>query len=432
MSGERRHRARQRRWPARLFAALATIGAASTAASDIGSIGDARFATQLGASGAPAAAGAMGAASGAAPDFNGLSAVSCSSVDLNAFLQSFDPHELLNELRLSLISGAQSALSNYLLALAYSAPTLASVLDIADKTLNARFGAFARVCATEQAHSRAASAGARKLAQATEQCFALEMARGSPPTDALRRCTVARQFDGLALPAALPTGDFLRRFTNLTLTPRLQALLALLPDERIQAGNYQARPARLAVTALADHWQTQARLALDRIDAGAEASSIPTCAPADIVAGSGSGCLPASASALVNSPAFRGTRLLAPDARALFKDALAGQIGVAAMYTDLLDLAQAISTVGLRGGEGNAEEIVSRQQALQQQAVHLLGQADLRMKLEQSRMRLAQTQLLALERAQADLQTQAASVQAEQAGPPFALRNLLQAFADRP
>jgi hypothetical protein len=397
------------------------------------SASEARFASELGLglSGPPAIAPSPQGGAG----FAGAAAAPCASIDLHRFLQAFDPHELLDELRDSLTSGAQSAVSNYLLALAYSAPTLVSVLDMTDKTLAGRFSSFARSCAMQHDTPDGAPEARQRLSQAARQCFALQVGRGVAPTEALRRCATGRPFDGLALPAMLPTAEFLRRYTQLALTPHTEALLALLPDGRIQDGAYQVRPPRLSLASLIDRWQVQARSSLDLIDGGEPASALPDCALDHLLDAGSEGrdrCLPPAAQPLVTSAAYRGTRLLDPAAREIFKDALAGQIAMVQATADLLDLSRQVATIGLRPGAGaGAEDLVARQAALSGHTRLLLEQLDLRARLQQSRAALARMQVLALQRAQDGLRNRASTLAAERGGAGFGLHDILPIFQDR-
>jgi len=396
------------------------------------SIDDVRFASEIGTP-----ASSSGKSSGAlAPqplvDFRGTSGRSCSSLDLNTFLRQFDPHELLAELRQSLLSGAQSAVSNYLVALAYSAPTLASVLEMSDRQLTTRFTTFAQICGNQQLRAVGLQDSERRMAQASDQCFAREIVRDTAPTDAYRRCSVDRNFDALALPATMSTIDFLRQHTDLAVTQRIESLLGLLPDERIAAGNYQIRPPKVSLSSLLDSLQIRSRLALDQIIDSVTPSAVAECAPDSIFDPLGPACLPRSASALVASPAFRGVRLLGPAARSTFKDALSSQIAITSVYADLLELAQQIARMNLRSdSDASSSEIQSRQRALEEQVVRLLDQANLQVKLEESKRRLARTQLAALERTEADLRAAADALQAQQTVPLFSVSGLLRLFQDR-
>ena len=416
-----------------LVLALVVLAVDSATAGDSLSIDDLRFASQMGTPALPSSDPAATSPSPAPVDFRGTSLHSCAALDLNTFLHQFDPHELLAELRQTLLSGAQSEISNYLLALAYSVPTLVSVLDMTDRQLHARFAAFAQTCANQQVHAVGFQEAESRLARASDQCFAHETARGSAPTDAYRRCSISRSFDTLGLPATLTTLDFLRQHSDLAVTPRVQSLLALLPDERIVAGNYQVRPPKTSLGELSDTLRTRTRLALEKVIDGTPPETIGECPFDSILDSNGSACLPRSALAIVNSPAFRGARLLGPAALSMFKDALSGQIAVTAVYADLLDLGQLVAGMNLRNESGaSTSEILSRQRALQDHVIRLLGQADLRVKLQEYKLQLARTQLLALERSRTDLQIQANALQQTQPNPSvFSVTSVLRLFQDR-
>jgi hypothetical protein len=404
---------------------------AALAAADSISIDDARFGSQIGSASAPASDSDVTSAPSPWPDFRGRSAQSCTALDLNAFLRQFDPHELLAELRQSLLSGAQSELTNYLTALAYSAPTLASVLDMTDRQLSARFSSFAQTCGSQHLRALALQDPGRRLARASEQCFGSEIARGTAPTDAFRRCSQARSFEVLGLPATLSTVDFLRQHSDLAITPRLEFLLAMLPDERIAAGNLQTRPPRMTLTAVAGSVQARSRVALQQLIESSAPLIVPECALDSIFDSSVPACLPHSAALAVDSPAFRGARLLGPAARSLFEDALSGQIAVTAVYSELLDLAQQIAQMSLRStSDATSEEILARRQSLHERVRQLFREADLLVKLQESRAKAARTQLLALERAQTDLRTASDGMQTQEKPGTLSIGVVLRLFQD--
>jgi hypothetical protein len=68
---------------------------------------------------------------------------------------------------------------------------------------------------------------------------------------------------------------------------------------------------------------------------------------------------------------------------------------------------------------------------LQRAVADLLGQADLQVKLQEYRLRVARTQLLALERVEADLDARATALQTETQLPSFSGRGLLRLFQNR-
>lgn len=411
------------------FAAPGAQAAAGVAAS----LQDARLATELGLlPGAPSPA----LPQALSPQFAGAALTPCSGVDLHAFLAAFDPNELLVELRDSILGGAQAALSNYLLALAYSAPTLASILDMSDRTLAARHAAFSRSCAIQHADN-ASNSPAGRLAQAEAQCFSAQLAAGAAPTVALRRCigkpdaATAGAAGSRPAPATLATADFLQRYADRPPGPRFSALLGLLPDARVEDGAYQSRPARIGVADLADLWSAATRQALDQVDAGASPAAIAACSvPA---AGDAPGaCLPDAAAALLASPSYRATALLRPDARAIFKDALAGQLAVAQVYAELLELQRRIDSIQLQpDADVPAGEWLARRRQLHQDAAALLGQADQRARLQETRAAIARMQLAALERARDDLRLQSRDIAGDSGRGNTGLQALLPFLAER-
>ena len=230
----------------------------------------------------------------------------------------------------------------------------------------------------------------------------------------------------------MSTVDFLRRHSDLAVTRHIESLLALLPDERVSGGSYQMRSPKTSIGTLLDALQARSRVALDKMIDDVPQAIIAECALDSIQDPSGPPCLPRSASAVVDSPAFRGARMLGPAARSMFKDALSRQIAVTAVYSDLLDLAQRISRMNLHStSDASAEEILSRQHTLQEQVTRLLFEADLRLKLQELELRSARTQLLALERGQAELKAAADALQVQQKMPTFSVSGLLRLFQDR-
>ena len=396
------------------------------------SIDDARFATEIGTTTTLSSAINPTSPPHLSPEFRGNGGDSCVNLDLNTFLRRFDPHEMLAELRQSLLSGAQSVVSNYLIALAYSAPTLASVLDMTDRQLAVRFNAFAQLCGNQQLRAAGQLGAERRLSQASDQCFAREIARSTAPTEAYRLCSVTRSFNAPALPATLSTIDFLRKHSDLEMTPRVETLLALLPDERIEAGRYQLRPPKINLSSVSEALQTRTRLALDQLMDGPSPANVAECPPDPTSASAGLGCLPAAASTIVTSPAFRGARLLSPMARSMFKDALSRQIAVMTVYSDLLDLTQKIARTNLReDSEANATEMQSRQNTLHLQLTRLLDQASLQVKVQEIKAQATRIQVLALERVHGEMQVAADALEAEQKTPVFSAGGLLRLFQDR-
>jgi hypothetical protein len=399
---------------------------------DDASIGDTRFGARIGAGSGWEPK--LAPAPGAALSFGGGRRLGCAGVDFNGFLRSFDPAELLAEMRDSLLHGAQAAAGNYLLTLAYASPTISSVLDMMDKKYSARYSAFALGCNAQHTGVGAGQADARRMAEAADQCFDQEAQRGTAPTEAYRRCSILRSYDALDLPATASTADFLRKYTHVNVTRDVEALLALLPDERIDQGNYQIRPASMTFASMSERLRGQARAALDRVDAGADPASIPACSPDSLLgtAASGDACLPPDAAGLVTSRAFRGARLLGTAARTLFKDALSTQIAGAAMYSNVLELFQQVGRVDVRDGAGaDAAHASARRRQLRAAVADLLVEAETQVKAQAARQQLVQSQMLALEQVESDLRARSKAAQAESQAPEFGMRDLLRLFADR-
>lgn len=173
--------------------ALSAACAAAPAGYDAAATtGDARFGAQLGA-GAQWQSQLTPADAPGSPAlaFGGGVRLGCAGVDLNGFLHSFDPAELLAEIRNSLLGGAQAAAANYLITLAYANPTISSVLDMMDKKYAARFAAFAQACDAQAARARGRSAAhGRSRSRATNALTRRARAARRPPRriDAVRSC----------------------------------------------------------------------------------------------------------------------------------------------------------------------------------------------------------------------------------------------------
>ena len=364
--------------------------------------------------------------------FGGDVRLGCSGVDFNGFLRSFDPAEVLAQMRSALLNGAQAAASNYLITLAYASPTIASVLDMLDKKYTARFSAFAQTCDAQAARARGRDRGASRLAEAGDECFDQEIGRGTAPSEAFRRCSIQRQFNGLDVPAAAGTADFIRKYTHGTLSPGIEALLSLLPDERVLDGAFQMQPPKTTVAQMSNRLRAQARLALEQLDAGTSAADIPACG-VDTLTGNADatrGCLPADALPLVTSSAFRSSRLLGDAARGLFNDALSTQIAIGSMYSNLLDLLQQTAQIDVRAGSGgDAAHALERRRQLREAVGDLIAETDAQVKAQASRGQLVRMQMMALEAVETDLNTRSRRNEQQQVLPQFGMRGLLGAIA---
>ena len=435
-------RLRSRQWAARIALCMLPLGVTRLAAqpADPTTLGppaygrsassaDARFGAELGA-GTQWESQVSPLGSGTANlSFGGGLRLGCSGLDFNGFLHSFDPAEILAEIRNALLNGSQAAASNYLITLAYASPTLASVLDMMDKKYTARFSAFAQTCDAQSARARGQDQGARALAQAGDQCYDRELARGTAPSEAYRRCSILHSFDGLDLPAAASTADFLRKYTHINVTREVEALLGLLPDERVDGGAYQYQAPKTTLATMSDRLRQKTRMALDRLDAGVLSSTIATCNADDILGPSISmeGCLPAGAAPLVTSEAFRSSRLLGSAARALFNDALSAQVAIGSMYSNLLELFQQTAKIDVRPEAGaDAAHALSRRRQMRESIADLLGEADTQVKVQAARSQLVRMEMMALEQVESQLNAQSRRSQADARLPQFGMRNFLE------
>jgi hypothetical protein len=352
-----------------------------------------------------------------------------SAMDYNAFLRRFDARELLQEMRGEMLGGAQAAVSNYLLALAYSSPAIASILDMADHKYAARYSALAQARATHPS-AQGAAAGASRLARAEDQCLARAIANSESPTGAWRRCSVQRQITEADSPAAPSNADFLRRWARFGLPRDLEALLALLPDERVQGGALQQQAPRLALSTLAQRLQSRARAALARIDRGADAGAIAACDADPLLDApdAGAGCLPRPALAIVAAGSWRASRLMPAAARSRFLDAFASQVALGATYDAVLELGRRVAGLEFLAGT-DGEEARRRRGELGVQVARLLDEASLQARVAQERARLAQAQAAALALAESRLDGAARATRDAARGPAISGESALPLLA---
>lgn len=367
---------------------------------------NAKYGTMVsaGAHWAPAYASASRAS--AEIGFGGNVALSCSGIDFKGFLHQFNPSELLTQMKDTLVSGAQAAVSSYLITLAYANPTLASVLDMLDKKYTARFDAFAQACNAKEARKRGEEIGARRMAEAEDQCFSAEIQGGASPTEAYRICANASTFGKMDLPALKRTGDFLKRYTSLNLTAEMNTLLNMLSDEEITSDGMRMRPPTISTSQVYGNLESRAQSAIKSILGGADPSSIPECREGDLSGESKAeaGCIPATAANLVNSPTFLSARVLSPSAVELYTSAMSSQVAMTALYSNIYELKQQVSQMDAKAGSGvGAEEVTRRRDGLLKQIDSVERQADALRKIQDSRVKLAKTQIITLQKAQEEL-----------------------------
>jgi len=339
----------------------------------------------------------------AAAEFGGKAALSCSGIDYKAFLNGFKPQELLSDLTGSLRNGAQAAATNYVIALAYSNPTIASVLDMMDQRYSARFQAFAEQCNAAQARARGESEGARQMAAGQDQCFSRRIGEGASPTEAYRDCAKAATIASMNLPAGLDLKAFMTDYSSVNVTRELEVLLGLLPDTRTSADGVQIKPPALSIAGAKANIEDRVINAIDAIVAGTSPDDIPDCAPeaiATAITGPNDRCIPASAAALVRSPAFLGARLLPSPEQALYAAALAQQVASVDIRARVVELRQQIAKLAPKpAAAASAEDVGGRRDALLREVDRLEGDARALEELAASKAQLARTQILAMQRA---------------------------------
>lgn len=355
---------------------------------------------------------------GASIGFGGRAALSCSGLDYAGFLQGFNAEDYIKELRDQFLSGAQSAALTYLMVTAYSDPTLASVFDMLNQSYSARFGLFQSACNAQEARERGLEQGARRMAQAQNQCYEERVRAGASPTQAYQSCANEATFGGIAerLPAGKSTIEFLQHYTSLNITKEFEALLGLLPDERVSASGYEMRPPRLTLHQLNRNLEGRTGNAIELVLNGTAPSSLRECKAQDALdppREPTEACLPPAVAGIVHSPAFLAARQLSPEARRLYRDALSGQLTIAALRASILDLMTQVSQMDVREGAGaHASEVSARKRALEEQIALVQRDADALQALQQAKANAIRTQILAL-----DLVNQSIA-RVEQAKPP--------------
>lgn len=348
-------------------------------------------------------------------EFGGKATLSCSGIDYKAFLNGFRPQELLSDLTGSLRNGAQAAATNYVIALAYANPTIASVLDMMDQRYSARFQAFAEQCNAAQARARGESEGARRAAAGQDQCFSRRVGEGASPTEAYRDCAKAATVASMNLPAGLDLKAFLRDYSSIDVTRELEVLLGLLSDARTSADGVQIRPPALSIATAKANVEDRVANAINAIVDGTAPDDIPDCAPealAAAMAGPNDRCIPASAGALVRSPAFLGARLLPAPEQALYAAALAQQVASVDMRARVVELRQQITKLAPKPATAaSADDVGSRRDALLREIDRLEVDARALEELAAAKAQLARTQILAMQRAGSRLQATQASAE---------------------
>ncbi len=357
---------------------------------------------------------ALGAARGWTPaieppgpqfGFTGRATLGCSGLDYSGFLRSYNVDDLLHQMRNQLLGGAQAAAADYLIMLAYSNPTLASVLDTLNQNYSARFGVFQTACNAMQARQQGLEAGARRMATAQDQCYEAQVAAGASPSSAYQTCANEATLGAVTgpLPAAKSAIEFLRDHTTLQITPPVRALLALLPDTRIGTNGLEVAPPQVRLDQLNRRVESRVGLALDRIFAGESPLAMPACADDVLLADAASAadaCIPAAATDVLQSGVMLSGRQLAPGARRLYRDAIAAQVAMLHIRGALLELMTQVRQLAGRTG-ASGRDVLDRRRELEEQIHLLTREADALQAWQQAKATTLRTQFMASEWASA-------------------------------
>ncbi len=370
------------------------------------SVTEMRFGTSLGvAPGWTSAVQAPGPQFG----FSGRATLGCSGLDYTGYLRTYNVEDLLHQMRSQLLSGAQAAAADYLIMLAYSNPTLASVLDTLNQNYSARFGSFQTACNALQARQQGLEAGARRMASAQDQCYEAQVAGGASPTSAYQTCANEATMGAVTapLPAAKSAIEFLRDHSTLEITPLVRVLLGLLPDTRIGPGGLEVAPPQVRLDQLNRRVESRVGFALDRILAGESPLAIAVCADDVMVTdavGPADACVPLAASDVLQADAILAARQLTPGARKVYRDALAAQVALLQTRGALLELMTQVRQLAARSGAGSAvsgRDLLERRRELEEQIGLLQREADALQAWQQAKAATVRTQVMASEWARA-------------------------------
>jgi hypothetical protein len=345
----------------------------------------------------------------AAAGFGGRVALTCSGLNYSAFLAGFDVNDWLNDLKSQFLAGAQAEAMSYLLTLSYSNPTIASVLDFMDHSYQSKFTIFQSACNAQEAKQLGQEIGARRMSEAQNQCYEKEVNGGASPSRAYQTCANQATLGAVvsALPAGQNVADFLRRFTNVTLSVNLLKLLKLLPDEQVSSSGHQVRPPELTLHSFNANVASRSTNALNKVLAGDAPASIADCTVDDYLTPPSSpsdACVPPTSANVLQTPAFLAVRQLSPESQRLYADALASQMAMTAIRSAILDLGSQIKQIDAKGGtDAQAQDVLSRKHSLQDQLAILEREADALGKLQSAKAETTRTQMLALDLVQRQL-----------------------------
>jgi len=359
--------------------------------------------------------------------FSGNIGIGCSGINPQAFIQSINPTQIINNIKNTLISGSEAGLENYLLATAYSNPTLASVMNMENKTLNAKFNMFASQCSMQQAKAEGAALGARKMAEAHNECFEQQIAAGVGPSQAYNNCidtnSALSAIVSNKLPESFGNIGFLKNFTNMNVTNRVESLLGLVQDTKVGDNSsgkaaVEVRAPTTTVYKMNANMASHVQYALQQILAGTPASQIANCTSADLnkPASSYSGaCLPAQARNIVDSSGFKAAEQLPPTAQNLYASALSGQIAIADIRGQIIKLYNQIDEMELKNKstaktKATTNAFLKKKEDLMKQISALENQVNAMQNYENAKTKIAQTEVAAVELNESQIASEAKMV----------------------
>lgn len=353
--------------------------------------------------------------------FGGNVGIGCSGINPQAFIQSINPTQIINSFKNTLIGGAQSALENYLLATAYSNPTLASVMNMENKTLNMNFSQFASQCSTQQAKAMGANMGARKMASAHNECFQQQIQSGVGPSQAYNNCINTNSaLDSIVsnhLPESFGNIGFLSKYTNMNVTTKIESMMGLLQNVKVGNGSggqatMEVKPPETTVYRMNTNMASHIAYALDEILGGTPASQIPDCTSTDLntpetgVATGAGACLPTQARNIVGTSGFQAAEELPPNAQSLYVSALSGQIAIAdiraqiiRLYSEVNQMTLKVQAAGATGSSTSATTtaLLNKKKNLLAQIADLQNQVNSMQNYENAKTKVAQTEVAGVE-----------------------------------
>lgn len=395
------------RFVAAVILALACVAALAQNATDGGAFGSAtgtdsaRFGALVGAM--TGFRPSFAAPSVVSSSWGGAPMQSCSGVDFDTFVNTVKPQEVLNHLQSTYQAGPQSAVANYMLTLNTSNPTLAATLDMVDRMFTQRYSGFAQMCQAQESSKVSGDPHMRRLSEATDQCFAARVGKGSSPSEALRECRSAGVMAGEAIPGRYDLKGFLAAFTNVKVEGEVENLIGLLSDEQITAQGVQARAPERSITQVKGFVEDYSRNAINKILDGTNPNDIDSCAGlhySRAPVGPTDACIPTSAASLVRGQAFLAARSLSAAEQDMYASALSEQMSAVAVQSAVIALRQTLLNMAPKAGASvPAGEIIARRARILAEVTRVEGDAAQLARIADQRAQIARSQLLAMQRA---------------------------------